>query len=366
MKSGIATLIDPQALMSALHAFAIIMAGGLLLLFIALVLQKTVLERRRRDEEYAFERLRAHLVSDDDSPPELEPGHAAHRRALSRAMAHLDRRGSTVPAPAPTAVREALVLHLQDDARHAHWGRRTAALEALGRLRRDSLWPFFIDFADREPDKRVFGAAITAAAKLCRSADHLRELAVLLVAKPALSRSFNESVLHRAIDTLLHRMPDEAGHDAVAGFVAALPKGHPLLADAISAASRCKSRGVLAPAQRLCSDPRTTLPVRLTALRAIGRLQPDHPLLESALRDLAWEVRAVAAGHLRSPRAGAMEGLRNALRDRNFHVRRNAAAALADLGDGGRTVLREMMGCDDRFARDASRAALGTEEAVRG
>jgi HEAT repeat protein len=363
LRRGIATLIDPQALMGALYAFALSMTLVLVLLFIVLVLQKLVLERRRKVEEETFERLCAHLVcSTTTDPPPMEPTQAAHRRALSRALARLNRRGMVPRTEKLDRAQEALVSHLRRDTRHSHWGRRTAALEALGRLQIDALLPYFFEFADREPDRRVFGAALAAAARLCTSAEHLRDLGALLASKPALSRSFNESILYAAFDTLLHRADAAAGQAAIVDFVTALPPGHALVADGLAASARCNVRGILPLAQRICADPHTDLTLRLTALRALGRMQPDHALLESALRDATWEARAVAAGHLRSLRTGAVEGLRNALRDRNFHVRRNAAHALADLGEPGLGVLREMLDCDDRFARDASRAALGLQQ----
>lgn len=362
MKRGIATFIDPQALMGALYAFAVAMALGLVLLFVALVVQKLVLERERRLEEEAFERLCEHLASGrSDEPAPMEPTQAVHRRALSRALARLNRRGTTQHVTA-NAAQDALVGYLQRDTRHSHWGRRTAALEALGRLEIDALLPFFLEFADKEPDRRVFGAALTAAARLCRSADHLRDLGVLLIAKSALSRSFNESILYLAFDALAQRQPAPGTHEAIVQFIASLPLSHPLLADALSAASRCRVRGVLSMAERICANPISDLTLRLTALRTIGRLQPAHALLESGLRDAAWEARAVAAGYLRSPRTGAIEGLRAALRDRNFHVRRNAADALSAIGEAGRRVLHEMLDCDDRFAQDAARTALGNME----
>jgi HEAT repeat protein len=366
MKRSIATFIDPQALMGALYAFAIAMALSLVLLFVALVVQKLVLERRRRLENEAFERLCTHLASAHaDEPAPMEPEQAVHRRALSRALARLNRRGATQHLTADAA-QEALVRYLQRDTRHAHWGRRTAALEALGRLEIDALRPFFLAFADQEQDRRVFGAAMTAAARLCRSADDVRDLSLTLVSKPALSRSFNESILYLAFEALSQRQEAPGNHEAIIQFVASLPPAHELLGDALAAAARCKVRGILPLAERICADAGSGLTLRLTALRTIGRLQPDHALLESALRDSAWEARAVAAGSLRSLRDGAVEGLRNALRDRNFHVRRNAADALASLGEPGKAVLQEMLDSDDRFARDAARMALGIEERAVG
>lgn len=233
----------------------------------------------------------------------------------------------------------------------------------MGRLQIDSLLPFFWQFAAQEPDKRVFAAALSAAARICRTADDLRELATLLVSKPALSRSFNESVLFLAFDSLVQ---NTASNEPVVAFIGTLPPGHELLADSIAAASRCKLREILPLLERICADPGTNLTLRLTAIRAVGRLKPDHPLLESALRDACWEARAVAAGHLQSPRSGAIEGLRNALRDSNFHVRRNAADALLRLGEPGVAVLKQMLESDDRFARDTSRAALGQKETGHG
>ncbi|MEY4762959.1 MAG: hypothetical protein RLZZ200_2815 [Pseudomonadota bacterium] len=363
MKYGIARFIDPADLMAALYAFAVAMALGLVLLFVALVIQKIIVERHRRLEEAAFERLVTHFESGNaQNAPDLAPEQAVERRALSRALARLNRRGKTEPMTSDAA-RDGLIRHLQRDTRHSHWGRRTAALEALGRLQSDSLLPFFMEFAAQEQDRRVFAAALTAAARIVRSTNDLRDLASLLVSKPALSRSFNESVLFLAFDTLSQ---DAQGAQPVIDFISTLPPGHELLGDSIAAAARCGQRGILPLLERICTDPATNLTLRLTAIRAIGRLQPDHPLLESALRDASWEARAVAAGHLHSAREGALEGLRISLRDPNFHVRRNAADSLLRLGEPGVVVLKDMLDSDDRFARDASRTALGQKEQGHG
>ncbi len=359
MKYGIARLIDPADLMAALYAFAVAMALGLVLLFVALVVQKLIVERSRRLEEAAYERLVAHFTSDIGAEaPQLEPEQATERRALSRALARFNRRGHS-GAVTNDSAQDGLIRYLQRDTRHSHWGRRTAALEALGRLQIDSLLPFFKDFAAQEPDRRVFAAALSAAARLCRTTEDLRDLAALLISKHALSRSFNESVLFLAFDTMCQA---GTGNDAAVAFVNGLPLKHELLADAIAAASRCNLRDTLPLLERICADPYTSLTLRLTAIRAVGRLQPDHPLLETALRDTSWEARAVAAGHLQSHRAGAIEGLRHALRDTNFHVRRNSADALLRMGEPGIAVLKQMLDSDDRFARDASRSALDQKE----
>lgn len=363
---GLEAYIDVDTLIAVLYAICVSMAVFLLGLYIALVLQKRIIERRRAREEAAFERFCAQLASGNASGADrvgkasVIPEESAHRRALSRALARLNRRGVGAQTT-DGATREALVRHLKDDTRHSHWGRRMAALEALGRLEIPSLLPFFMEFADQEEDRRVYAAALASAARLCLTPEKLRDLGVMLMTKPSLSRSYNESILFLAFDALTR---GRALQDSIVQFIASIPQGHPLLADAVGTAARCGVREALPLIERLAADPGMDVTLRLSCLRAIGRLQPDHPQLETALRDKTWEARAVAASHLRSTRTGAMEGLKNALRDRNFHVRRNAAEALIELGEPGKSALREALNSDDRFARDASKAALEKQEIV--
>lgn len=111
---------------------------------------------------------------------------------------------------------------------------------------------------------------------------------------------------------------------------------------------------------------------RATAVRVIGKVggERELPLLLEGLRDPEWFVRAAAARGIEwaltlrsgvrqlAARQAAAEALGYCLIDSSWWVRANAARALARIGDAGVTVLLRNIDSTDRYARDASIAAI--------
>lgn len=99
------------------------------------------------------------------------------------------------------------------------------------------------------------------------------------------------------------------------------------------------------------------LDIRINALLAIGRINDllaVKTVLE-ALEDPEWQVRAVAANLIGEMAIkGAAFRLVRLLEDKNWFVRKNAAAALAILGKIGIIALFDTLKSDDRYARDIS------------
>ncbi|MCS7080059.1 MAG: HEAT repeat domain-containing protein [Chloracidobacterium sp.] len=97
--------------------------------------------------------------------------------------------------------------------------------------------------------------------------------------------------------------------------------------------------------------------IRTRALRALTALGVESPqeveAILRALNDNDWEVRAVAARAIGDLQLLAgLSGLRQAVSDKAWWVRHNAAQALKKLGDAGEMVLLQLMQSDDRFARE--------------
>jgi hypothetical protein len=97
--------------------------------------------------------------------------------------------------------------------------------------------------------------------------------------------------------------------------------------------------------------------LRTRALRALTALGVESSQeIESilrALKDKDWEVRAVAAravGDLQI--LAGISALQEAVGDRAWWVRHNAAYALKKLGDAGEVVLLQLLQSDDRFTRE--------------
>jgi hypothetical protein len=354
--------IDPQKLTHVLHVLALAMAVSLALLFLFLIVQKLLVERARRYEDTMFRRLSDRMRSGEATgEPALDPHQLADRRALSRALSQAGGLASLRRLGGNPDYAE-LIRSLQRDARHPHWGRRAAAHEALGGLQIDGLLPFFIDAARQEDDARVFAACMTAAARLCRAREDLEALGALLSQKPALSRTFNEGILRAAFQALRVHCPVAVTDDRVAQYIEGLSSSDPLLGDALAAAAATGIVAALPLIERHAGRADGPAALRLTCIRALGRLKPDHPRLAAALDDGDWRVRAIAARHLRGTDAATVSALQACLRDQNFYVRRNAAYALFELGGSGQNALREAASQGDRYARDISRAVLDAQE----
>lgn len=286
----------------------------------------------------------------------MNPAAAPDRRALARALAlHGD-------AAAVSALLKAyphLLEQLQREARHGRWGRRAASLEGLGWLHLEGLRGFFLERLADDPDARVKAIVLESLARLVRRREDLEQLAAVMPGVPGLAAGFHEAVLVRALQSL-----DAAGAPSTgifADFIDRLPAADPLLRVALAAAGRTgQSRFVPLIATRTL-DPALPLASHLSGLRALGRLQPDHPVLLSVLRSGPAESRLAAARVIRDSSPATLAALRDALADQNFHVRRNAARTLFDLGEAGSDALRATGEGQDAYAADMSRYVLARE-----
>jgi len=105
-----------------------------------------------------------------------------------------------------------------------------------------------------------------------------------------------------------------------------------------------------------------SLEVRIAAAHACGAMSSPQTfaLLGTLSQDAAWEVRAQAVKALAShPSNAAVEILADALTDKNFWVRQNAAASLGRQGHNGVVRLRRIIAdASDRYARDAAEHVL--------
>jgi hypothetical protein len=152
---------------------------------------------------------------------------------------------------------------------------------------------------------------------------------------------------------------------------------------ALAATERSKVRAAVARALGLAPDPRAVKPLiellehgnedeRINAARSLGSGADPivvAPVLSAALDDDSATVRAQAAralGALRAARSpdwdivciGVAPRLRLCLRDRDWWVRGNAAAALRGMGRTGHEQLEAAADDDDAFARDRARESL--------
>ena len=97
--------------------------------------------------------------------------------------------------------------------------------------------------------------------------------------------------------------------------------------------------------------------MKANALEKLGD-SDIYAIIESALLDEDWRVRAVAAKNAEVCSDEIVGALEPALKDKNYFVRINAAQALSKLGEKGAAVLRRLTTSDDNFARDMAHYML--------
>ena len=351
-------LIDPALLAPLLQAIAIAMAVSLLSLVLLLVLQKIVLERRYREEQEAADRhLRALGGGTRVEELSVDPQRLSQRRALARALRACATEVATGQLRSAPWYGE-LVLRLQKDCRRRAWGERAAAFEMLEELGAVELRPVLEEAARREKHPQAYAACLACLAKFVDQGSGLATLWNQLHARPPLSGSFNEGLFRVAIDALSRHSSAETAAGAVRQLLAGATPNDPLTLDVIWAIGKSGLKSLVPQLVALCRASDAPKSLRITCVRAVGMLQPDHPLLLNALADRDWEVQASGARYLRSRTPEVIAGLSDCLRSPAFYVRYNGAATLAALGPDGRAVLEAALASSDAFAREIGRYAL--------
>ena len=334
------------------------MAVTLLALIVLLVLQKIVLERRHREEREAADR-HAKALANGTRLQDLavDPRRPSQRRALARTL----RAGGADVATGQ--LRSApwyggLVARLQRDCRRKAWGERVAAFEMLECLGAAELRPFLEEAARREDHPQAYAACLACLARLVDRPSGLESLWNQLQAKPVLSGSFNQGLFRSAIEALSRHSSPQTAVEALQQLLADANPLDPLTLDVIWGVGKSGLASLVPQLVALGGAAQAPKSLRIACVRAVGMLQPDHPLLLSALSDRDWEVQANGAKYLRSTTPGVIAGLSGCLTSPAFYVRYNAASSLAALGREGRTVLEAALTSSDAFARDISRYAL--------
>ncbi len=350
-------MVAPSGLERLLELIILVMMVSLVVLILFMIVQKLRIEYvRRREERVARELMQVLSKGSTAQVPSLDPAVAPDRRALARALAiHGD-------AAAVTALLSAyprLLKRLQSESLHGRWGRRAAAIEGLGLLQLESLRDFFMNTLANDPDARVQATVLEALARLVRRPEDLEQLAAVMPGVPDLAAGFHEGVLVRALQSLA--ATGESSAEVFAIFLEKLSATSPLLGVALAAAGRTGLQSFVPLVAARTMDPALPLASHLSGLRALGRLQPDHPVLLASLKSSQPESRLVAAREIRDASPEAVSALRTALEDANFHVRRNAARTLFALGEVGSEALRATGAGTDVYAADMSRFVLSRE-----
>lgn len=238
------------------------------------------------------------------------------------------------------------------------WIKRFVAIEKLGLLRSHEIKPLFCSALDREKDSNVIAKIIWALSLIADETD-LQTVNNLLDRPYFMSAKFAEYIYANIIEAFKQDNKD----DVFVNYMRSI-MGNPKVANTLKKAM-IEACGVkqFYPAKNVIVEYfyyfNSSAEMKITCLRAIGELDTGdvYSVIKLGLNDKDWRVRAVAAKSA-STCSVAVEDLRDALHDDNYHVRINAAKSIALLGKGGISVLKNASTSDDRFVRDVSRYVL--------
>ena len=247
--------------------------------------------------------------------------------------------------------REPWIRALIARARRRSWWERLAAARTLAAAGTE---------LDRELLRRLLADAhpavqVAAAGAIERIADRDIVESVLdqLVDRPLVVRQIQMSALLRTRGMMLPALLARLTPDA--------PPRH--LEVWIALAERTADPVCITAAAALAAHPDAQ--VRLAVARALRHFFDPRVLerLAALLRDPDWRVRAAAcrtAGSLGDD--AFVPRLREAIGDPAWWVRFRGALALAQLGEAGRKVLRDVRTGDDRYARDMATMVSGLSD----
>ncbi len=247
-------------------------------------------------------------------------------------------------------------------ARHRLWYKRGNAVDILASFRLPANREFFLAAFRQEPAPEVKYRLLHGLSRLARDHRDIAELARLLSSLPYLTSKYNEDVFFNVIAGLKAEareeefglfmrgaMDDQAVRTMVkrdilnACYAAVCEKGRPVLKAYYSA---------------FAHEPE----VLVACIRALARVG-DFSAVPQALGHPDWRVRMAALKYADVCCAQLVPEMRALLRDPNYHVRLNAALALARSGDTGRAVLKAEKAGTDKFAAQMAAYALSQEAA---
>lgn len=345
----------------------VILTVIVLALSVVVVAHHVITDRQRRMNRQRFESasvlLAPRLVADSadlEKTVEVARGQNGDRAvALVLRRARYDLSGSIVERISATLERMGEVDKLLKEARSRREWRRIAGVRGLGECGGAKAREALVAAAN-DPSGEVRRAAREGllndrSPEAVRAA--IQSFLVDLPRRAGWRRSFYARLAAVAAEELTHLIESRQ-----------LQGGEEKLAlEALGDAGR-PSALMLALARVASADAES----RATAIRVLGKVggPRELPLIIDALNDTEWFVRAAAARSLEwvltladgTPRTEAHDyacrRLERCLTDRSWWVRANAARALARAGSAGVKALLAMAESNDRYARDASIAAL--------
>jgi hypothetical protein len=357
-------LADPVTMTNVLGWTALAMVISLGLQFVMVVTQKVRVETAHAAEDHAFARFKKLLAGGISlAALPFNPLVAAERRALAHALTAFPPAGGEMELLA-TPWCQPLLHILRKETRHHHWGRRASAYETLGLLPTRAVRELLLAAAGREQQSRAFAACIQALALHADTDAEIQEVVKLLDQRHVLSGSFNLGIFHALIERICRGDDMALTVRRIQRLLVSLDKSPLLLLDAVQAVGSAGPTKTIPTLVAIVNRPGARVELRVACTRAISKLDGTHPSMVAALDDPSWMVQAAAARGVRRNCSATLVRLVRLLTHPNFHVRRNAAMTLSQLGEVGSSVLRAAARSSDRYAADLARYTLGQQATV--
>lgn len=233
------------------------------------------------------------------------------------------------------------------------WVNRLLAIEKLGFLRLPEMAPLYRKLLPKEREPHIIAKLLWALSQIAIGHD-IQLINTTLTSQPVISGKFNELLYLNIIKSFCNRGSEAELLEHIGTMLADPDLTLQLKRDLIEACGAGQLTASRPLLQRAFREYPKESTIKIACLRAIGVMggDLDGQLTRPALADPDWRVRAVAARYAAQAPKEILPVLSRVLGDRNYHVRINAARALAASGEEGRGMLRNQLNGQDRFIHD--------------
>lgn len=327
---------------------------------VVLLVHKARVERGQARKEKAKRRIADAVICQDDPceglrMPSDDVDHAAFGEALSSILESVE--GEMADRAVKVIRRFGIDAYYRRMAAGRFWFKRASAVDVLSGFRLAENRQFFLEAFAQESEPAVKYRMLYALSFLVRDRADTMVIAARLASLPYLTSKYTEDIFFNIIATL----KQIGKEDDFGEFMLGMMKDHdvpPLVKrdclSACNAASCERSRPiVLAYYKEFPGEPE----ILIACIKSLAKLG-DATLFGEALAHQDWRVRLAVLKHAEICGGGVIPAIRRLLRDPNYHIRVNAALALAKFGSTGTVILRVESRGKDRFAAEAAAYAL--------
>jgi DNA-binding Lrp family transcriptional regulator len=242
-------------------------------------------------------------------------------------------------------------------ARGPVWYKRASAIDILSSFKLKENREFFLGVFRSETSNTVKYRVLYGLSLLVRDLNDIDQVAKMLSSLPYLTAKYTEDIFFNIITAV-----KLAGKEDEFGLFMTRSMKDPgvrllLKRDALSAcyyASCERAMPIVKAYYDFFPDEPEILVACIKSLVRMG----DFSITRGALKHKDWRVRLTAVKYAQLGGTEILPDLEAMLRDRNYHLRVNAAIALTKMNAQGMKILRAEAASKDKYAADAASYAL--------